>query len=77
MGIGSYFKNLRENSARLKKQIMKYVQRRKSGESKSKMQGYDLLSVFLENQEMFSDERIVDNLIALIFAATETSQYTT
>ena len=41
------------------------------------MQGYDLLSVFLEDQEMFTDERIVSNLIALIFAATETSQYTT
>ena len=40
------------------------------------MQGFDLLSVFLEDQQMFSDERIIDNLIGFIFAATETSQYT-
>ena len=40
------------------------------------MEGYDLLSVFLEDQEMFTDERVVSNLITLIFAATETSQNT-
>ena len=39
------------------------------------MEGYDLLSAFLEDQEMFTDERVVSNLISLIFAATETSQY--
>ena len=74
--MGEFFRNLRENSRRLKSQINKYVQRRKRGESKSSMEGYDLLSVFLENQETFTDTRIVSNLIALIFAATETSQYT-
>ena len=75
--MGAYFRNLRENSARLKRQVNKYVQRRKSGVDQSKMQGYDLLSVFLEDQQMFSDERIVSNLIGFIFAATETTQYTT
>ena len=74
--MGSFFKTLHENSRRLKSQINKYVQKRKSGESKSQMEGYDLLSVFLEDQEMFTDTRVVSNLISLIFAATETSQYT-
>ena len=35
-----------------------------------------MLSIFLENQETFSDTRIISNLISLIFAATGTSQYT-
>ena len=39
------------------------------------MQGYDLMTVFLEDQEIFTDEKIVDNLIGFIFAATETSHY--
>ena len=73
--MGEFFRNLRENSRRLKSQINKYVQRRKRGESTSSMEGYDLLSVFLENQDTFTDTRIVSNLIAMIFAATKTSQY--
>ena len=47
--LGEYFKILRDNSVRLKRQINKYIQRRKSGVDQSKMQGYDLLSVFLED----------------------------
>ena len=43
---------------------------------KSKMQGFDLLSVFLEDQTVFSDDRIVNNCIGFIFTAIETSQYT-
>ena len=73
--MGSFFRNLRDNAARLRREISKYVQKRKSG-AKGTMQGYDLVTVFLENQEMFSDEAIIENLLALIFAATETSQYT-
>ena len=39
------------------------------------MNEFDLLSVFLENQTMFPDEKIIENLIGFMFAATETSQY--
>ena len=35
--MGEFFKNLRDNSARLKRQVNKYVQRRKSGVDHSKM----------------------------------------
>ena len=55
---------------------MSYVQDRKKGLTKSKMNGYDLLSVFLENQDTFPDEAIVFNLIGFIFAATETTHFT-
>ena len=57
--MGPFFKKLHDNSARLKRQINKYVQRRKSGADHSKMQGFDLLSVFLEDQQMFPDEKII------------------
>ena len=33
--MGSFFKTLHENSRRLKSHVNKYVQKRKSGESKS------------------------------------------
>ena len=39
------------------------------------MENVDLLSVFLEDQDLFDDENIVSNLIGFIFAATETTQY--
>ena len=51
------------------------MQDRKKGVSKSKMQGVDILSVLLEDQNMFPDDAIVDNLLGFIFAATETSQF--
>ena len=34
------------------------------------------MSVFLEDQEMFPDHLIVENLNTFIFAAIETSQFT-
>lgn len=34
------------------------------------------MSVFLEDPEMFSDDSIVHNLIGFIFAATETTHFT-
>lgn len=74
--FGSYFKKMRANGATIRSQVMKYIRQRKSGTIKSKMQGYDLMSVFLEDQEQFSDEKIAENLIFFIFAAIETSHFT-
>lgn len=39
------------------------------------MDGIDLLSVFLERQDIFSDEMILDNLIGFTFVALETTNY--
>ena len=39
------------------------------------MQGADLLSVFLEDQNLFPDDAIVSNLLGFIFAATETTHF--
>ena len=57
--------------------MRKYVQDRKKGITKSKMEGADLMSVFLESQDMFSEEDIVSNLLAFNFAAVETSHFVT
>ena len=59
VNMGSYYNQVMENSRRLNAQVNKYIQRRKSGLDQSKMQGYDLLSVFLEDQTMFPDEKII------------------
>lgn len=53
--IGSYFTTCEANSVRLHAHIDKYVKDRKAGITKSQMNGDDLLSAFLENQDVFSD----------------------
>ena len=49
MEIGSFYRNVRENSRRMHAHLNKYLQDRKLGLTKSKMDGNDLLSVFLED----------------------------
>ena len=55
--------------------MLKYVTDRKKGVTQSKMNGADLLSCFLESQDMFTDDMIVKNLLSFIFAATETTNF--
>ena len=56
--------------------ISDYVLKRKSGEVKSKMpDGADLLSLFLENQDVFTDDNVVDELVDFFTASTQTSQF--
>ena len=57
--FGSFYPTMRDNGQRMKKKVLKYVQDRKKGVTKSKMNGADLLSVFLEDQVMFPDDMIV------------------
>ena len=73
--IGSLFKNARENSRRLHVHVKKYVMDRKSGVTKSQMEGFDLLSHYLENQDVFSDDDVVNNIIGMIFASIETTNF--
>ena len=39
------------------------------------MNGCDLLSVFLESPEIFDDDAIAQNILGLIFAASETTHF--
>ncbi len=55
---------------------MEYVQERKSGQRKSQVGGEaDLLSLFLEEKEVFTDDCIVDELLDFFAAAVMTTQY--
>jgi len=47
--FGSFAANMRENARRMRAQITKYVQDRKSGLTKSKMSNCDLMAIFLED----------------------------
>ena len=50
--------------------------KRKSGEIKSKVpDGVDLLSLFLENEDVYKVDDTVDELIDFFGAATQTSQF--
>ena len=57
---------------------MAYVQERKIGKRKSQVSdGVDLLSLFLQNTDVFTDYVIVDELIDFFGAAAITTQYVT
>ena len=71
--IGSYHKTVEQNSRSLYNHMNKYVQARKQGLTKSKMEGHDLLSAFLEDQKFWSDEHLIETLLGFIFAAIETT----
>ena len=68
---------VKENGRKVIDEVLRFVHDRKNGVTKSKMQGVDLLSVFLENQDIFTDEDIAKNLLGFQFAATETIDYGT
>ena len=51
--------------------VRKYVEKRKSGEAQSKVgNNSDMLSLFLENQDVFTTEVIIDELTDFIIAGT-------
>ena len=47
--LGSFSKTVHANAARVKDRVYQYVQDRKSGKFESKMNGYDILSVILQD----------------------------
>ena len=53
--FGSFSKNLYQNKERIHGKIRKYVQDRKNGITKSKMNEVDMLSVFLKESETFTE----------------------
>ena len=66
-------RNVEENSRRLYKHVDKYVQERKSGVTKSQMEGADLLSHYLANPDIFTDDHVIGGMIGTIFPGIETS----
>jgi cytochrome P450 len=63
------------NCKKIREYILRYVKARKSGERKAQLEdGVDLLSLFFENKDIFTDEFIVDELLDFFTAAAVTTQ---
>ena len=67
-----------QNGENIRNVIRQSVKDRKDGKFKSRVKGNsDLLSLFLDNSDVFTDEVIVDELLGFFGAAVYTTQYTT
>ena len=66
-----------QNGQNIRDVIRQSVNDRKDGKVTSQVKGNaDLLSLFLENSDVFTDEVIVDELLGFFGAAVYTTQYT-
>ena len=69
----SFERQVTENCQTLRAYILKYVQARKQGKRESALgKNSDLLSLFFNNPEVFTEEVIVDELIDFFIAGTQT-----
>ena len=67
-----------QNGENIRNVIRQSVKDRKDGKFKSRVKGNsDLLSLFLDNSDVFTDEVIVDELLGFFGAAVYTTRYTT
>lgn len=64
---------VKQNCAKVREFILSYVTRRKLGESASSLKNVDMLSLFLESPDIFTDDFIVDELMDFFFAGTITT----
>ena len=61
----------------IREKVAVYVRKRVSGEKKSALGNKsDLLSLFLETPEIFTEEFIVDELLDFLIAGTQTTSNT-
>ena len=65
-----------ENCRSLRKFINKFVQERKS-EGQVKTDACDVLTLFLQTPEVFTDDVIIDELMDFILAGSQTSSLLT
>ena len=67
-----------KNCAVLRQIMGDYVRKRKSGEAKSQVgDNSDMLSLFLQSPDIFTEEVIIDELIDFLVAGSQTTQFTT
>ena len=67
-----------KNCAALRQIMREYVRKRKSGETKSQVgDNSDMLSLFLQSPDIFTEEVIIDELIDFLVAGSQTTQFTT
>ena len=67
-----------ENCKKLRETIRDYVRTRISGERKSQVgEQSDMLSLFLQSPDIFTEDVIIDELIDFLVAGSQTTQFTT
>ena len=67
-----------DNCAATRDAIRDYVRKRVSGECKSDVAGNsDILSAMLESSEIFDEDDVIDELMDLMLAGTQTTHNTT
>ena len=65
-----------ENGRRVREAIRGYVKKRTSGERASKVEeGVDLLSLFMQSPDVFTEDLIVDEMFDFFLAGQVTTQY--
>ena len=56
--------------------VRKIMDKRRTGKSESTMQGFDLLSqVMADQEENFTDQDILNNMLGFMFGSTETMSF--
>ena len=74
--ITGFQRQVKSNCDALRSWINEYVQKRKRGENKSQVgKNSDLLSLFLDKPDVFTDEFIVDELLDFFLAGVQTTQF--
>lgn len=70
-----YYQKYKSNCQVARDFILDYVRKRKSGEIKSSVdKGADMLSLFFERPDVFTEEVLVDEVLDFFGAASETTQ---
>ena len=78
LSVNSAHKTIKQNCLTLRGEINTYIQKRKSGEIKSKVaENVDLLSLFMNTPDIFTDDFIIDELMDFFLAGTQTTQFAT
>ena len=72
----AYQATVAENGQKIRAAIRKYVEDRISGANKSNVEeGADILSLFLQNRDVFTVDLIVDELLDFFLAGSITTQF--
>ena len=75
LSLTTFEKQIDENYVTLRSFIRKFIQERKTGKTKSQVENdADLLSLFLQAPDIFKDEDIIDEMVDLFLAGSQTTK---
>ena len=78
IALTRFTKSIENNCKITRKFLRDIIAKRKNNEIESKVEGKaDLLSLFLESPDVFTDDDIIDELLDFLLAGTQTTSYAT